>query len=193
MKKDPWIHAIVLASFCLGLGTVLAVTDRLTANEIAALGEVLPPAHHDNDPLDDVLVFTDAHGRPVTMYRGRLEGRVSGVAYEIVGTGYAGEIRLMLGVAADGRVLGVRTVAHRETPGLGDKIEVRKDDWILHFTGLALGHPPADKWAVRKDGGEFDQFTGATVTPRAVLDALRGGLELFAAHRDTILEMSDGQ
>jgi Na+-translocating ferredoxin:NAD+ oxidoreductase subunit G len=77
----------------------------------------------------------------------------------------------------------VRVVAHKETPGLGDKIEAKKNDWILRFAGLSLGEPPAEKWKVKKDGGQFDQFAGATITPRGVVKAVRGGLDFFAAHR----------
>ena len=108
---------------------------------------------------------------------------MTGVAYEVFGTGYAGQMKLMLGVDAEGRALGVRVLAHKETPGLGDKIEVKKGDWILQFDGLSLGNPPVEKWKVKKDGGQFDQFTGATITPRGVVSAIREGLEFFAAHQ----------
>ena len=96
----------------------------------------------------------------------------------------------MLGIVADGRVLGVRALSHKETPGLGDKIDVKKGDWILQFAGLALGQPPAEKWKVKKDGGQFDQFTGATITPRGVVTAIRHGLEFFAAHQAQLLEVN---
>ena len=120
----------------------------------------------------------DDHGKDITVYRARKDGKVTGVAYEIYGTGYAGEIKLMLGVDAEGNMLGVRVLAHKETPGLGDKIEVKKGDWILRFTGMSLGNPPAEKWEVKKDGGQFDQFAGATITPRAVVrrDPRRAGI-----------------
>ena len=103
----------------------------------------------------------------------------------------AGDIDVILGLAADGKVLGARVLAHKETPGLGDKIEVAKGDWILAFDGLSLGNPPPERWAVKKDGGDFDQFSGATITPRAVVRALKGGLEFFAANR-AILTASSG-
>ena len=195
MKKRAMIHGVVLGAFCLGFGVVLAVTDRLTVDAIAAraledkmnsLGQVIPAAIHDNNPVTDAISMKDAEGRERTVYRAKKAGKVTGVAYEIRGSGYAGEMRLMLGVDADGRILGVRVLAHKETPGLGDKIEEKKGDWILRFTGLFLGEPPVEKWKVKKDGGQFDQFAGATITPRGVVGAIRHGLEYFAENRATL-------
>jgi electron transport complex protein RnfG len=94
----------------------------------------------------------------------------------------------MLGVDPQGHLLGVRVTSHKETPGLGDKIEEKKGDWILRFTGLSLGEPAIDKWKVKKDGGQFDSFAGATITPRAVVGAIRRGLDFFAIHREQMLE-----
>jgi len=93
----------------------------------------------------------------------------------------------VMGVDRDGRVLGVRVTRHTETPGLGDKIEANRNPWVLSFTGKSLGDPVAARWAVRKDGGDFDQFAGATITPRAVVAAVKQGLERFAAQRDAML------
>ena len=80
----------------------------------------------------------------------------------------------------------VRVISHKETPGLGDKIEAKRNDWILQFAGLSLDNPDKNNWKVKKDGGQFDQFTGATITPRAVVNAIRGALEYFAANRDKL-------
>jgi Na+-translocating ferredoxin:NAD+ oxidoreductase subunit G len=195
MKSDTLVHAAILGTFCLGFGLVLAVTDRMTVDAIAAraledklnsLAQVLPDHLRDNNPVDDALNLKNAEGKEITVYRAKKDGRVTGVAYEIRGSGYAGEIRLMLGVDATGQVLGVRALAHKETPGLGDKIETKKGDWILRFAGLALGAPPAERWKVKKDGGDFDQFAGATITPRGVVAAVRAGLEFFAANQATL-------
>ena len=186
------MHGLILGGFCLGFGIVLAVTDRLTIADIGAraledrqnsLSQVIPDSIHDNNPVTDTLVVKNARDKEITVYRARKEGRVTGVAYEIYGTGYAGEIKLMMGIAADGKLLGVRVLAHKETPGLGDKIEEKKGDWILRFTGLSLGDPPAERWKVKKDGGDFDQFAGATITPRGVMVAIRSGLDFFAANK----------
>ncbi|MCK9388217.1 MAG: electron transport complex subunit RsxG [Sulfuritalea sp.] len=193
------MHGVILGAFCLGFGLVLAITDRLTLADIAAraledrqnsLSQVIPAAIHDNNPVTDTLLMKDGRDKEITVYRARKDGRVTGVAYEIYGTGYAGEIRLMLGVAADGKLLGVRVLAHKETPGLGDKIEVKKGDWILRFSGLSFEDPPPERWKVKKDGGQFDQFAGATITPRGVLGAIRSGLEFFAANKAKLTEGS---
>ena len=172
--------------------TLLVVADRLTRDPIAlrhaedlnaSLAQVIPPAIHDNDLLANTLTLTGPQGEPLTVYRALSGGRVTGVAFPVRGFGYSGAIDLMLALASDGKILGVRVLSHKETPGLGDKIEVAKADWILAFDGRALGDPPEERWGVKKDGGDFDQFSGATITPRAVVRAIKGGLELFAAHR----------
>ncbi|MEI6414023.1 MAG: electron transport complex subunit RsxG [Pseudomonadota bacterium] len=197
MNRPALIHGLVLGAFCLGFGVLLAVVHRLAAEDIVAramedqqysLNQVLPASGHDNNPATATLTLTDVHGKLVTVYRALARGRVTGVAYEIHGSGYGGEIKLMLGVAPDGKILGVRVLAHKETPGLGDKIEVKKSGWILRFTGLALGNPPSEKWKVKKDGGLFDQFTGATITPRGVVGAIRDGLAFFQAHQAQLIE-----
>lgn len=191
------IHGVILGIFCLGFALVLALTDLATAKDISAraiedrqnsLSQVIPAAIHDNNPVMDTLVMKNEHGKEITVYRATKDGKVTGVAYEIFGSGYAGEMKLMLGVDAESKVLGVRVLAHKETPGLGDKIEVKKGDWILRFTGLSIGNPPVEKWKVKKDGGQFDQFAGATITPRGVVKAIREGLEFFEAHKAQMLD-----
>lgn len=195
-RQRTIIHGLILGAFCLGFGVILAATDMVTADAItaraiedkqASLTQVIPVSIHDNNPVKDVITLT-RDGREVQVYRATKGGKVTGVAYEIVGSGYAGPIKLMLGVDAEGRVLGVRALAHKETPGLGDKIQTNKGDWILRFDGLSLGNPAPEKWKVKKDGGQFDQFSGATITPRGVVAAIKGGLEFFAANKATLLE-----
>jgi len=194
----PHIHALILGGFCLGFGLLLALTYMVTSDAIRqradddkqnSLSQVIPPGLHDNNLVADAVTVGGADGKPVTVYRATKAQRVTAVAYEIAGSGYAGEVKLMLGVDAEGRILGVRAIAHKETPGLGDKIEPAKTDWITRFTGRSLGDPPADKWKVKKDGGVFDQFSGATITPRGVVGAIRGGLEFFAAHKAQLVEV----
>jgi electron transport complex protein RnfG len=197
IKAKPFVHGFILFAFCLGFGLLLAITDAVTLDDIAAramedkqasLSQVLPDGIHDNNPVTDTLSMKNAEGKELTIYRARKDGKVTGVAYEIFGTGYAGEIKLMMGIDADGKVLGVRALAHKETPGLGDKIEVKKTDWIERFTGLSYGNPPAERWKVKKDGGDFDQFAGATITPRGVLAAIRSGMEFFAENKSALTE-----
>jgi Na+-translocating ferredoxin:NAD+ oxidoreductase subunit G len=198
MKLGASRHSIVLGLFCLGFGILLAATHGVTAGDIASrasedrlnsLSQVLPAELYDSSPLDHVLELTDGEGKAVKVYRAEKAGQVTGVAYEILGTGYAGEIRLMMAVDATGRILGVRVLAHKETPGLGDKIEAKKGDWILRFTGLSLGQPEEAHWKVKKDGGEFDQFAGATITPRGVVAAVRRGLEFFRVNQARLTEV----
>lgn len=199
MKDGTLKHAFILGAFCLGFGVMLAITDQVTAKDIAAraledkvnsLSQVIPASIHDNNPVNDSIAMQNAHGKELTVYRALKDGKVTGVAYEIHGSGYAGEMKLMLGVDAEGKVLGVRVLAHKETPGLGDKIEVKKGDWILRFTGLSLANPLPEKWKVKKDGGQFDQFAGATITPRGVVKAVREGLEFFAANQAKMTEVN---
>ena len=96
--------------------------------------------------------------------------------------GYSGDIRLLTGFDIEFKLLGVRVIAHKETPGLGDRIERKKSDWILQFKGLSLSNPDKSQWSVKRDGGAFDQFTGATITPRAIVSATYQVLEYFQTH-----------
>ena len=189
-------QALLLGGFTLLAAALLAVADRVTREPIAlrhaedlnaSLSQVIPAGIHDNDLAANPLTLTDAAGAPVLVYRALRAGQVTGVAYQVIGNGYAGEITLILALDAQGQVLGTRVLAHKETPGLGDKIEAAKNDWILAFNGRSLGDPPAEGWGVKKDGGTFDQFSGATITPRAVVRAIKGGLEFFAANRTDLL------
>lgn len=179
----------LLAAALLTLGHGLTrepIAERRAEDLKASLSQVLPPAIHDNDLLAQPLSLTTDDGEPLTVYRALQGLQVTGVAYRATGQGYAGPIELILGLDPQGRILGVRVLSHTETPGLGDKIELARDDWILAFDGRRLGDPPPEGWAVTKDGGDFDQFTGATITPRAVVNAVREALGFFAEHRDTL-------
>lgn len=197
MSQRITVHALVLGAFCLGFGTILALTDKVTSEEIklrtaedlqASLVQVIPPGIHDNNPVQDAVILKGEGDKDITVYRAMKNGQVTGVAYEISGIGYAGEVKLIMGVDPEGKILGVRATEHKETPGLGDKIEPKKTNWILRFTGLSLGNPAPDQWKVKKDGGVFDQFSGATITPRGVVGAIRTGLEFYAAHKAQMLE-----
>ena len=140
-------------------------------------------SNYDNDILkekyDQVLML---HGikQTIGIYPAKRNGQT--FAYLVEHTypnGYNGSIRLLTGISIDETLLGVRVVAHKETPGLGDKIETRKSDWIKQFTGLSLSNPTQDNWKVKRDGGVFEAFTGATITPRAIVTASYQVLELF--------------
>ena len=195
--QRPAYHTMLLGGIAMLASSLLVLGELETRDAIAArqaedltanLSQVIASELHDNSLLEDVLVLNNTKGQPVTFYRARMAGEVAAVAFQMSGPGYAGDIDCLLGVKADGSLLGVRVLAHAETPGLGDKIEVARDDWILAFDGKSLGNPSVDKWGVKKDGGIFDQFTGATITPRGVVQAVREGLELFAAHKDALMQ-----
>lgn len=183
------------------LGTVLlAGVNELTRERIAEqerrvvlrqLNEVLPAASYDNELHGDFILLDDpgyfGHREPVKVYRARLEGRPVALIMNLVAPdGYNGDIRLLAGIYRDGTLSGVRVIAHRETPGLGDPIEAERSDWVLGFTGRSLRDPAPDRWAVRRDGGAFDQFTGATITPRAVVEAVQRALEYHGSHADAL-------
>ena len=189
-------HALVLGGFSLVATLLLAVAYGLTKEPIEqsaledlrhSLEQVIPASIHDNNPAADTARL-QINGVPLLVYRARKAGQTTGVAFETSRKGYSGEIRLLMGIDESGKLLGVRVLKHTETPGLGDKIEVSRNDWITRFTGLSLGDPPDAQWAVKKDGGPFDQFAGATITPRAVVNGIRDGLRLFASHRQALLE-----
>ncbi|WP_435626364.1 electron transport complex subunit RsxG [Candidatus Ferrigenium straubiae] len=191
------IHGLILGAFCLGFGTLLVMTNGYTKDDIAmraledrqnSLAQVIPESIHDNNLATDTLVLKNDQGNEVTIYVATKEGKVTGVAFETSSPGYSGAIKVMLGVDPEGKIIGARVLAHKETPGLGDKIEVKKGDWILRFTGLSIGNPPLDKWKVKKDGGIFDQFAGATITPRAVVKAITEGLQFFDANKAKLME-----
>jgi electron transport complex protein RnfG len=200
-RTRPLRAALLLAAAAtVTVGVVAIVHDlagpRIEANEraqrIARLAEVLGDTKYDNDLVDDVVFVRNPEllgtDEPVPVHRARLAGQpVAALITAVAPDGYSGSIRLLIAVGADGRLIGVRVLAHKETPGLGDGIDRRKSNWIESFAGRALGNPPLERWKVRKDGGDFDQFTGATVTPRAVVGAVRNALLYFDAHHAELL------
>ena len=193
--------AVILATIAVAGFGLVALVHEATRDEIAAAAqqrrlarfrEVLAGTRFDNDLLTDFVEARSADllgtSEPVRAYRARRGGRVVAVVLEPVAPdGYAGAIRLLVAIAPDGTVLGVRVAEHRETPGLGDAIEARKSGWIERFAGRSHRDPAPGRWKVRKDGGDFDQFTGATVTPRAVVGAVSNTLTWFSEHREDLL------
>ncbi len=195
-RTAPWFQGVLLGGFCLVCSAVLAVAYRFSAPDIerrlkedmeVSLGQVVPAKYRGNDMVADTVSIDGAEG-PTTVYRARKDGQVTAVAYRVVGKGYGGDIVIVMGVDRSGEILGVRVVQHSETPGLGDKVDVRKTRWVDAFKGLSLANTAAAKWAVKKDGGRFDQFSGATITPRAVVKAVKDGLALFSSHRARMLD-----
>ena len=154
----------------------------------ASLAQVLPEGTADNDMLKDVVDITDGDGTKKTVYRARKAGAITGAVFQTAARGYAGDVVVLIGVDPHGVLMGARVIKHQETPGLGDKIEAAKSNWIHDFEGKSLDNPLPEKWLVKKDGGVFDQFAGATITPRAVVKAVKGGLDFYQAHRKEIVE-----
>lgn len=195
--RSMLISGAVLSGFAVTGTALVAITHDQTAERIAAneratllrrLNELAPAQGYDNELLaDTTTIQSPALGSalPQTVYRARQGSQpVAAFTTIVAPNGYGGPMRLLLGVKPDGTLTGVRVISHQETPGLGDAIEADRSDWILGFADRSLGDPPRSRWAVRKDGGDFDQFTGATITPRAVVAAVVRFLEYFQQHRE---------
>ncbi|MBI1423326.1 MAG: electron transport complex subunit RsxG [Gammaproteobacteria bacterium] len=205
LRQRLGYHPVLLGAAVLVTSAILFYTNIETRDKIAlrmeedlqaSLAQVVPPSLYDNQILKDTVTIRgkDVSGKPnqTIYYRARMHGKIVAFAFPAVAYGYSGEIDMIMGVDTHGTLLGVRIIAHAETPGLGDKIETGKSDWILGFKGKSLTDPGDNKWAVKKDGGVFDQFTGATITPRGVVAGIHYGLEEFAAHRQQLLDDATG-
>ena len=195
LRGKLFYQGLLLGGVTLLTSAALAIASHLTEPDIKAaeaadlkqsLTQVLPGTY-DNDLLKDTVTLPGKDG-DVLVYRARHAGKVDAVVYRVIGHGYAGALVCVMGVSREGKILGVRVIKHSETPGLGDKIDPAKSNWIHSFEGKWLGDPVADKWAVKKDGGVFDQFAGATITPRGVVKAVKQGLEFFEQNRTVLLD-----
>ncbi len=181
--------AIIAATF---LNTQSAIEENIRNAEKQALLEIVPGDRHNNSMLDDFLVVDDEQllglRKEKKLYIARQDNQVVAVIIPATARdGYTGDIDLIIGINVDGSVAGVRVLSHRETPGLGDKVDYKKSQWVDGFTGKSLHEPKAEQWRVKRDGGVFDQFTGATITPRAVTKAVKQALEYFQDQRTHIL------
>lgn len=187
----------VVIAVCVALVTAthLMTADQIAANEKALLERSLAPAlaglSFDGSVSESLLVLQPPHelpgDDPAQIYRVYADGEPAAALIAVTARGgFSGPIRILVGVDISGQVTGVRILDHEETPGLGDKIDPSKSRWVFQFDGRALGDPGVDDWAIRSDGGEFDQITGASVTPRAVIKAIRDTLIYFESHRDTL-------
>lgn len=195
-KRTQWrgllpYQAGLVALIGLITSAALTLANQATRDPIAAsleqdlqtsLSQVLPAGSFNNNLLTSTLVRPSPDGQR-TVYVARKDSEITGLIYEVAGKGYSGTIRIVMGITPAGKILGVRVLSHTETPGLGDKIEAQKDNWINTFIGKALD---TAKWGVKKDGGEFDQFAGATITPRAVVKAVHEGLQWYAQEKNAI-------
>ena len=183
MIKSVSRNGVILGGFALittaliGL-TFLGTRDQIAKQQLALLSEtlsdVMPSKYYDNSLIEDCLWVSDPSlnaNQSQRVYRARAAAQGAGLVLETTApNGYSGNIKMLVGMLINGTVTGVRVLAHKETPGLGDKIDLRVSNWILSFTNQTVSAETNDVWAVKKDGGQFDQFTGATITPRAVVN-----------------------
>lgn len=198
--RDAWI----LAAFALGFTALMAgaywlTRDTVLRNEAESraqmVAQALPAGSFDNDLLADSRPLSQADSRKLGVdgiahvYLAKQGGLTRAVVVDAVAPdGYAGQIKLLVAVGRDGRTQGVRVVAHKETPGLGDYIDAAKSDWILQFDGKSLSSLPAERWKVKKDGGAFDSAAGATISPRAVVRAVKTTLDYVNENQQKIFE-----
>jgi len=212
-EQRKLISQVLISGFLLWFFAIIAtllvsVTENQTRDKIHEnerlfllknLYALLPPEKFNNDIAEDfrdlpasVLLGTS---KPARVYRARLYNQpIAAVINSIAPDGYSGKIHLLVGIYKDGSLAAVRVVKHKETPGLGDGIELRKSDWILGFNGKSLDNPASEEiWKVKRDGGEFDQFTGATITPRAIVKAVRSTLLYYQQNNEQIFQIYDKQ
>lgn len=195
-----WKGGVILGGLAAFCTVLVAATNSVTAPQIAAnaqaylersLQPVLEGVEYDGMLAESTIEIQTPHdlpgNEPVTIYRVYADGAPVAALFVVTARdGFSGPIRLLAGVAADGRITGARVLSHRETPGLGDLIDADKSDWILQFTGRSLDDPDIAAWAIKRDGGEFDQLTGASITPRAVVKAIRETLAFYGENSEAI-------
>lgn len=190
-----------IASALVGL-TFFLTEDRIAENErealLKSLHVLLPPEAHDNDIYTDTISLNDKtlsyRNKPFTVYRARKHNKNIAAIFNVTAPdGYSGPIKMLVAINNSGKILGVRAISHRETPGLGDAIDIEKSNWIKNFDGRTLSNPGEKKWKVKKDGGAFDQLTGATITPRAVVKTTYNTLKYFSKHKTAIFAKSGGK
>ncbi|PIE39277.1 MAG: electron transport complex subunit RsxG [Gammaproteobacteria bacterium] len=200
-------NALLLGAFATVCTLLITLTwlgthDHIAAAELQvrrqALLDLIPKGEHANDMLQDTLPAA-ADGSLLKLkqnrdiYRARnAQGQVIAVILPVrAPDGYSGDINALVAIAADLTVLGVKVISHRETPGLGDKIDTRKSSWIGQFTGKNPNNPAPTQWAVQKDGGSFDQLTGATISSRAVVNAVRDALQYASDNYPSLFAQGD--
>lgn len=198
--RNMTISAAVLSIFAVGGTSLVAWTfsatqQRIAENErqvlLSQLHALIQPGEHDNKLEEDVMYVTApaqlGSKKPVAIYRARKSGKpVAAIISSVAPDGYNGDIHLLVAIRYNGKLAGVRVVNHHETPGLGDAIDENRSDWIKSFTNKSLQEPDSKNWKVKRDGGVFDQFTGATITPRAVVNAVFRTLQYYQQQRDKL-------
>lgn len=200
MSRSVLGNGITLAAIAAICTLLVAATYRVTAERIAAneqawLERSLEPAlsgvFFDGSVTEYKLELDPPHDLPgndtAIIYRVFSENEPVAALFAVTARdGYSGPIRILVGIEVDGTISGVRIVEHRETPGLGDRIHQSRSDWVYQFDGRSLLDPVEERWLLEVDGGDFDQITGASVTPRAIIKAIRETLLYFDANRDEL-------
>ncbi len=198
MRKAIENNAKLLTLFAVACTALVGIVHLLTKDKIveqqqqqliATLNSLIPPSSHNNEISKTCVVINDPQlsNKPQKAYLAKNdEQHVAAAITATAPDGYNGNIELLVAINIDGTVSGVRVLKHQETPGLGDKIELRKSDWVLNFTGKKVLAENDSRWAVAKDGGMFDQFTGATITPRAVVNTVKRTAIYFNQHHDEL-------
>ncbi len=192
----------ILIGFALAYTLLLAYTHVVTKVPIeiseakvrmALFSEILPENWHNNNILKDSISIAPnellGNRLPIIANRARIDNKPTAIILEALAhDGYAGDIKLLIAIKYDGSIAGVRVLKHKETPGLGDYIDILKGNWIKLFNGESLEKTSETKWAVKKDGGQFDYMSGATITPRAVVKAVHKALQYFAANKEALFK-----
>jgi len=206
-KRYILVSGLILGLFAI-IGTALvgiihqATIEKIADNERLALlkklNQILPSDKYDNDLLHTTISI-EADNRlgqkkKSTLYIAKQQNKISAMIFSVIAPkGYSGEIKMLVGINIDGTLAGVRIVSHKETPGLGDAMETEKSDWVFGFNGKSLHIPKEKDWKVKRDGGVFDQFTGATITPRAVVQAVHLCLVYFDRHKKELIDQYNKQ
>lgn len=202
VKNGATLAAIAAICTTLVATTYHLTRERIAANEQAFLERKLAPVlsgiEFEGSISESKRVIEAPHDLPgredALIYRVYADGKPLAALFAVTAPdGYAGPIRILLGIDVNGVVTGLRILEHRETPGLGDKIEETRSDWVYQFNGKSLVDPKPEDWYIRRDGGEFDQLSGASVTPRAVINAVRETLLYFDANRDRVFTIDDSE
>ena len=189
------ITALLLAGTHLGTKDRIAAAERAAAQK--ALLEIVPADRHNNDLLVDTVEIPEhlwptlgleAADSPLANIARNGDQPIAIIIPAVAPDGYNGDIRMIIGINLDGTISGVRIVRHNETPGLGDKVDTNKSNWVHGFNDKSLRKPGSARWKVKKDGGDFDQFTGATITPRAVVQQVAKALQYFEEDRERLLK-----
>lgn len=201
MRKAIQSNATILAIFAIVCTAIVGIVHSLTKDTIATqkqlqlvkqLSEVINPASYNNNIINSCIMITSpalGSTSPQVAYIAKQNDLPVGIALKSTAPdGYSGNIQMLIGIKSDGIVSGVRVLEHKETPGLGDKVETRKSDWINSFTNRNTTDEEDSRWNVKKDGGIFDEFTGATITPRAVVKAVHKALIYFNSNKEALFK-----